>query len=226
MLPTLTELVSGKRFTNNSVRPTSIRQLKRAGMEDREVTSLSGHKDPNSLQHYDPGPGMAKMAKMAEAIANGKRAPHEISAPKPSTSHAAPSSSSEPTATTSTAASTAASPDTSSLNILQSKEETNHYVEEMVVPLEDIQLLNFDPSQIVVIAQNEEIIPVEKNSLDNVTKTFSGKENEDPLLALLRREQDLTAQECNRIEKETSQRRQLDERRMALVERYLTNLKK
>ena len=240
MLPSLTELVSGKRFTNNSVRPTSIRQMKRAGMEDREVASVSGHKDPNSLKHYYPGPGMAKMAKMAEAIANGKR--KSVSATVTSSAETSISSSAETSTTSSVETSstdfqfyvpepsTSKSSEASSLNGLTSHVIVENLSENCVtVPLNELPILNCDPSNLVVIAQEDETILVEKNSVSsnmvNNSNTFSKPANENSLQSLLHREQDLTAQECSRLEKEAAQRRKLDEKRMALLELYLNSMK-
>ena len=52
MMPPLTRIFDLKRFTNNSIRPTAIRSMKRGGASDREIATVSGHRDEKSLQHY------------------------------------------------------------------------------------------------------------------------------------------------------------------------------
>ena len=70
MMPTLTKIFDLKRFTNNSIRPTAIRSMKRGGASDREITTVSGHRDEKSLQHYDPIATNRASAGMATSIAN------------------------------------------------------------------------------------------------------------------------------------------------------------
>ena len=41
------------RYTNHYVRATVITRLKRAGVEYRQICSVSGHKNIQSLQVYD-----------------------------------------------------------------------------------------------------------------------------------------------------------------------------
>ena len=179
--------------------------MKRAGMEDREVASVSGHKDPNSLKHYDPGPGMAKMAKMAEAIANGRR--KSVSATITSSAETSSTSSAETSATSSAETSAASSVNTSatssaetSTNDFQffepkpstSKSSTSDSISHVIVenlaencvtfPLNELPILNCDPSNFVVIAQKDETILVEKKSVSsNLVKnsTFSEPVNEE-----------------------------------------------
>ena len=50
MMPKMCEAFGlERRFTNCNIRPTSIRLLKRAGIEDRAIAAVSGHKDLKTL---------------------------------------------------------------------------------------------------------------------------------------------------------------------------------
>ena len=53
MLPTLTMLVSNTRYTNNSVRPSSITNMKKGHIEDRKIMDITGHKKVETLSHYN-----------------------------------------------------------------------------------------------------------------------------------------------------------------------------
>ena len=55
-MPTLSSILGIPRITNNQIRPTSIRKLKRAGFEDRVIMELSGHRQISTLAFYDPAP--------------------------------------------------------------------------------------------------------------------------------------------------------------------------
>ena len=70
MLPTLTQVLGLQRFTNNSNRPSSIRAMKRTGASDREIATVSGHVDPNSLAHYAPNLDDERAFEMAMSISN------------------------------------------------------------------------------------------------------------------------------------------------------------
>ena len=78
MMPTLTRIFDLKRFTNNSIRPTAIRSMKRGGASDREIATVSGHRDEKSLQHYDPIATNKASAGMANSIANAGLGPRQI----------------------------------------------------------------------------------------------------------------------------------------------------
>ena len=57
MLPKLSEEILGiPRLTNGQIRPTSIRRMKKAGIEDRVIMELTGHKKIENLASYDPLP--------------------------------------------------------------------------------------------------------------------------------------------------------------------------
>ena len=40
-------------YTNHCLRATTVRHLKEAGVEDRTICEVSGHKNPASLAAYD-----------------------------------------------------------------------------------------------------------------------------------------------------------------------------
>ena len=69
-LPTLCEALGLKRCTNNQIRPTAIRYIKRGGFSDREIMTISGHKTAETLKHYDPKPSTERQMGMACAISN------------------------------------------------------------------------------------------------------------------------------------------------------------
>ena len=55
MLPTLCAAAGVERFTNKSIRPSSIRAMKRSGMGDRQITDVTLHKKIQTLENYDVG---------------------------------------------------------------------------------------------------------------------------------------------------------------------------
>ena len=44
------------RLTNNQLRPSSIRAMKRAGKSDRFICTVTKHKRESTLANYDPEP--------------------------------------------------------------------------------------------------------------------------------------------------------------------------
>ena len=70
MLPTLSQIVGGKRCTNNQERSTAIRIMKRSGATDREISNVTGHVRESSLKHYDPFLMTEKSNSMAMALSN------------------------------------------------------------------------------------------------------------------------------------------------------------
>ena len=60
--------VGARRQTNNSIRPTTVRNLRRDGYEGREICEITNHRDPNSLIHYDGASDMSEKFKKASAI--------------------------------------------------------------------------------------------------------------------------------------------------------------
>jgi hypothetical protein len=87
MLPQLSEAAGVPRLTNGQVRPTSVCLMARAGMEDREICTVTGHKNSDSLKHYNPHLTEARKIQIAQAISNGGRK-RPVSDPIPSTSKA------------------------------------------------------------------------------------------------------------------------------------------
>jgi hypothetical protein len=89
MMPDLSEALGLPRLTNGQIRPTTIRTLKRIGAEDREIMSISGHKEMATLNNYNPNVALERQIQLAQAISNGgkKRArePNQ-QGPRPSTS--------------------------------------------------------------------------------------------------------------------------------------------
>ena len=53
ILPALCKVANVPRMTNASVRPTSIRAMRRAGFERTDVAFVSGHKSIDTLSNYD-----------------------------------------------------------------------------------------------------------------------------------------------------------------------------
>ena len=223
MLPTLSTTVSEKRFTNNSVRPTSIRQMKRAGLEDREVIFVSGHKDPKTLANYDPLPTWEKRRKMANAIASGSRS-STTSEPSPSTSTSNDASPS-PSTSTSNNASANASADASADEMSENDDSGQ---DGFLVPEDLITYMDFDPEKINVEVKKTSDKKEDKNSKNEnksvkkqvqidgdhskdfqLTQGTSTNAQNDPILLLLRREQELSAQESARKDKETATRLEL-----------------
>ena len=68
MTPMLCKLVDVERRTNNNIRPTTIRNMKRGGATDREIITVTGHRDTRNLPSYDPNVGNEKAYAMAKSI--------------------------------------------------------------------------------------------------------------------------------------------------------------
>ena len=72
-MPFLCKVLGLPRYTNNSLRPTAIRQLKRSGAEDREVMNITGHQSIKTLSNYHLAPSVERKRKLAVAISTGNR---------------------------------------------------------------------------------------------------------------------------------------------------------
>ena len=70
LLPALCEVANVPRLTNNSIRPTSIRAMRRGGFDRNVVAFVSGHKDPDTLMNYD-GLTTLDKTKLALSIQKG-----------------------------------------------------------------------------------------------------------------------------------------------------------
>ena len=53
VLPALCEVAQVPRLTNHSIRPTSIRAMRRGGFERSDIAFVSGHKSLDTLANYD-----------------------------------------------------------------------------------------------------------------------------------------------------------------------------
>ena len=53
---------------NNQLRPTAIRGMVKAGFDDRFIQTVTNHKVPHSLRHYDPEPEMTRRYDASKAI--------------------------------------------------------------------------------------------------------------------------------------------------------------
>ena len=53
LLPSLCRIANVPVLTNHSVRPTSVRAMRRAGFERSDIQFISGHKSVDSLANYD-----------------------------------------------------------------------------------------------------------------------------------------------------------------------------
>ena len=70
ILPALCKVANVPRLTNHSIRPTSIRAMRRAGFERSDIAFVSGHKSIDSLSNYDSLTDLDR-TKMSLAIQKG-----------------------------------------------------------------------------------------------------------------------------------------------------------
>ena len=63
------------RLTNNQLRPSSIRAMKRAGKSDRFICTVTKHKRESTLANYDPEPELDERFEGAHAIMKIKEKP-------------------------------------------------------------------------------------------------------------------------------------------------------
>jgi hypothetical protein len=75
MMPKFSNAIGVQHLTNNQIRPTGIRLLKRAGHDDRSIMTVTGHKCMETLKFYDPEPTFQNKAAMAAAISSLGKAP-------------------------------------------------------------------------------------------------------------------------------------------------------
>jgi hypothetical protein len=82
MMPKFSNAIGVQHLTNNQIRPTGIRLLKRAGHDDRSIMTVTGHKCMETLKFYDPEPTFQNKAAMASAISSlGKALPQKAVRP-------------------------------------------------------------------------------------------------------------------------------------------------
>ena len=72
IVPELSKILGIPRITNAQVRPTSIRRMKRAGIEDRVIMELTGQKKVDTLRNYDPLPDNSVKIQRSLAILGSK----------------------------------------------------------------------------------------------------------------------------------------------------------
>ena len=59
-----------KVYTNHCVRATAITLWSQAGLSDRHICHISGHKNPNSLQHYNSRPSSTQLRKCSDVLSS------------------------------------------------------------------------------------------------------------------------------------------------------------
>ena len=89
MLPELSEALKIPRLTNTQVRPTAIRKMVRAGIDDRTIMGLTKQKKVETVRNYDPECQndkkierafaiFAPKKKLTSSILSALRSPNEI----------------------------------------------------------------------------------------------------------------------------------------------------
>ena len=59
-----------KVYTNHCVRATAITLWSEAGLSDRHICHISGHRNPNSLQHYNSRPSSTQLRKCSDVLSS------------------------------------------------------------------------------------------------------------------------------------------------------------
>ena len=59
-----------KVYTNHCVRATAITLWSEAGLSDRHICHISGHRNPNSLQHYNSRPSSSQLRKCSDVLSS------------------------------------------------------------------------------------------------------------------------------------------------------------
>ena len=59
-----------KVYTNHCVRATAITLWSEAGLSDRHICHISGHRNPNSLQHYNSRPLSSHLRKCSDVLSS------------------------------------------------------------------------------------------------------------------------------------------------------------
>ena len=57
-----------KRYTNHSIRATTVTTLRDIGMEPSDIIAVTGHRNVQSLEHYSRGPNSATRSVMSKAL--------------------------------------------------------------------------------------------------------------------------------------------------------------
>ena len=85
--------------------------------------------------------------------------------------------------------------------------------------MEDIEFIDIPQDVEITVEKQDAAVATENSS--GLTQANS-KQNEDPLMLLLAREQDLIAQESARKDRENAKKSQLDEIRLRLLEKIIS----
>ena len=85
-MPMISEAAGLSKITNHQLRASSINALIDAGVQDREVCSVSGHKAQTSISNYAKVPSKKRQIEMSRAISNGGRVSRQRLDQDPSTS--------------------------------------------------------------------------------------------------------------------------------------------
>ena len=72
-MPDLSEILKIPRIVGAQIRPTSIRKMNRAGIKDRVIMELTGHKKLENLRYYDPAPENEVKIQRSVAILGGTK---------------------------------------------------------------------------------------------------------------------------------------------------------
>ena len=106
-----TEAGLSKVYTNHSIRATAIVALNKAGVQDRIICSLSGHRNTQSLKSYCSDASTGQKREMTQILSDHGKACKAVKSKKPChTVSAPPSSAAEhPAATTCTTSRVASS---------------------------------------------------------------------------------------------------------------------
>ena len=195
-LPNICEALNVERYTNASIRPTAIRAMKRCGAEDREVASISGHRNLASLRHYEPGPCTEKLFDLAQAISTSGAKRPRLSATI--TSEEAQNQSQDQTPNQD-------QNHNQDRNKNQDQNQNQNVVEEtLTVPADEIEVIDFDIDQVEVVVEKSEIVDKDSNKENESALTQENLKTDSvpsSVLSLLKREQDLAAKRNALMEK-------------------------
>ena len=70
-MPKISKAADLRHLTNHQLRATAINSMIDAGIEDREIVTVSGHKNKASIENYAKKPSIKKQLAMSRAISNG-----------------------------------------------------------------------------------------------------------------------------------------------------------
>ena len=70
-MPTFSEAAGLSRITNHQLRASAINALIDAGVQDRELCTVSKHRSRTSIEHYARKPSIKRQIEMSRMISNG-----------------------------------------------------------------------------------------------------------------------------------------------------------